>query len=515
MPTKVWALSVLLVWGINMFKSVFAKYVTAFMMIIFVSFLVLSVITAVAVNNYSMDEKNAIMSRTAGSARDYVENELSEAGTLRFKWFINNNREEIETVLDAIASNAEDITIVLTDANGEVLLAVGAKKDLIPEEAVISSALMDDINAGKEFTGYEQIDGVFDEPCFVNASPVSSDTYVLGTVLVFSDTATVGTLVGVMIRIIVLASLWIMLAAFIAVYFISKKVISPLKNISDAAKKFASGQFDVRVDVKGKDEVAELATTFNHMAKSLDNYETMRNTFMANVSHDLRTPMTTISGFIDGIIAGAIPPEKHEYYLGVIASEVRRLSRLVASLLDISRIQAGDRKFVMKTFDASEMARQILISFEQKIDAKRLDVEFECTEESMYVKADRDAIHQVLYNICDNAVKFSHEKGKLAINLTYTRDKKVEISVYNEGIGIPAEDLPYVFERFFKSDKSRGVDKLGVGLGMYITKTIMEAHGETIRVESEHGKYCRFVLTLARADIIADERNSHPKEEVI
>jgi signal transduction histidine kinase len=306
-----------------------------------------------------------------------------------------------------------------------------------------------------------------------------------------------------------------MLAALIAVYIISRKVIGPLKEISGAAKKFASGSFDVRVEVKGKDEVAQLAMAFNNMAQSLDNYETMRNTFMANVSHDLRTPMTTISGFIDGILAGAIPPEKHEYYLGVIASEVRRLSRLVASLLDISRIQAGDRKFVMAPFDACEMARQIIISFEQKIDAKHLDVEFECTEENMYVKADRDAIHQVLYNICDNAVKFSTEKGKFALNLTYNRDKKVEISVYNEGIGIPAEDLPYVFERFFKSDKSRGVDKMGVGLGMYITKTIMEAHGENIRVESEYGKYCRFVLTLPRTDIIADAKSHQPREEGI
>ena len=306
-----------------------------------------------------------------------------------------------------------------------------------------------------------------------------------------------------------------MLAAFVAVYFITKKVTGPLKSISNAAKKFASGQFNVRVEVRGKDEVAELATTFNNMAQSIDKYETMRNTFMANVSHDLRTPMTTISGFIDGIMAGAIPPEKHEYYLGIIASEVRRLSRLVASLLDISRIQAGDRKFVMAPFDACEMARQILISFEQKIDAKRLDVEFECSEDSMYVKADRDAIYQVLYNICDNAVKFSNERGKFSINLAYTRDKKVEITIYNEGIGIPAEDLPYVFERFFKSDKSRGIDKMGVGLGMYITKTIMEAHGERIRAESEHGKYCRFILTLPRTDIIANAKNNNSEEEDI
>lgn len=485
------------------------------MMIIFVSFVVLSMVTAVAVNNYSAEEKKEIMSRSASSVRDYIEEELDKAGTSRFNWFVNINRDDITTVMNVIASNSEDITVALADSNGEILLAVGANSDAIPEKTVISKAFMDEINSGKEIAGIEQIDGVFDSPCYVSALPISKDTYILGTVFIFAESATVEALVGVIIKIIVLASLWIMLAAFVAVYFISKKVISPLKSISDAAKKFASGQFDVRVDVKGKDEVAELATTFNNMAKSLDNYETMRNTFMANVSHDLRTPMTTISGFIDGILAGAIPPEKHEYYLGVIANEVRRLSRLVASLLDISRIQAGDRKFVMKTFDACEMARQILISFEQKIDAKHLDVEFECTEESMYVKADRDAIHQVLYNICDNAVKFSYDKGKLAINLTYTREKKVEVSVYNEGIGIPAEDLPYVFERFFKSDKSRGVDKLGVGLGMYITKTIMEAHGENIRVESEHGKYCRFVLTLPRTDIIADAKNSHPKEEVI
>ena len=170
----------------------------------------------------------------------------------------------------------------------------------------------------------------------------------------------------------------IMIAALIAVYFISEMVIGPLKNMSRAAKSFAAGRFDVRVPVRGSDEVAELAVAFNNMAESLANLENMRNTFMANVSHDLRTPMTTIAGFIDGIVAGAIPPDKHEYYLGIIASEVRRLSRLVASLLDISRMQAGDRKFSMSRFDICEMTRQILISFEQKIDAKRLEVEFEC-----------------------------------------------------------------------------------------------------------------------------------------
>ena len=133
----------------------------------------------------------------------------------------------------------------------------------------------------------------------------------------------------------------------------------------------------------------------------------------------------------------------------------------------------------------------------------------------MFVKTDRDAIHQVLYNICDNAVKFVNERGKLSLTLTYTKDKKVEVAVYNEGMGIPAEDLPYVFEKFYKSDKSRGLDKLGVGLGMYITKTIIDAHGESVRVESEYGKYCRFVFTLPRTDIIADAKHHNPEEEEI
>jgi signal transduction histidine kinase len=210
--------------------------------------------------------------------------------------------------------------------------------------------------------------------------------------------------------------------------------------------------------------------------------------------------MTTISGFIDGILAGAIPPEKHEHYLGVIAGEVKRLSRLVTTLLDVTRLQGGERKFVMTDFDVCEMARQILISFEQKIDAKRLDVEFECDEENMFANADRDAIYQILYNICDNAVKFSCERGKLSLTLRNTKDKKVLIRVFNEGIGIPPQDVPFIFERFYKSDKSRGLDKSGVGLGMFIAKTIIDAHHEKIWVESEYRKNCAFQFTLAKVD---------------
>ena len=236
------------------------------------------------------------------------------------------------------------------------------------------------------------------------------------------------------------------------------------------------------------------------MAESLDNLEKMRNSFLANVSHDLRTPMTTISGFIDGITSGAIPPEKHEYYLGVISAEVHRLSRLVSQLLDISRLESGDRKFNYEDFDVAEVGRLILISFEQKIEDKKLDVEFDTDDEEMPVVADKDAIYQVLYNLCHNAIKFSKEGGKLSIKITKYGAGKVRISVFDEGQVIPEEDIHMVFERFYKSDKSRGLDKSGVGLGLYICKTIIDAHGEEIHVESREDEGTEFYFTLKEGE---------------
>jgi signal transduction histidine kinase len=264
----------------------------------------------------------------------------------------------------------------------------------------------------------------------------------------------------------------------------------------NVSKKFAKGRFEERVAVTGHDEIAELSIAFNNMADSLEDIERTRNTFIANVSHDLRTPMTTILGFIEGINSGAIPEEKREYYLNIIASEVKRLSRLVNELLDISRLDSGTRKFSPTRFDICEMARLILISFEQKIDAAKLDVEFECDNDNMFVYADKDAIHQCLYNLCDNAIKFSREKGKLRISISRREHKKIFVSVYNEGMGIPEKDLPYVFERFYKIDKSRGVDKVGVGLGLYIAKTVLESQDEKIIVKSKEGENCEFIFTL-------------------
>jgi signal transduction histidine kinase len=478
-----------------MYKSVFAKYITAFMLIIIISFTILAAIISSFVSVNSKSNTQDILSRTAGNVRDYIQGGYEGYGVDGYAEFITSNRNSLMRDISQLALFTTETIIFLTDKYGNIL----ASNELATEVSVsgtVSADIFDELLLNGELKRLDTLDGLFEEKIITYAVPVYIDGHELaGSVFVCSSAGSLYMLVEIMIKTIIMASLWVMLAALIAVYFITEKIIGPLKDMGKAAKSFAAGRFDVRVPVIGHDEVAELATAFNNMAGSLASLEEMRRTFLANVSHDLRTPMTTIGGFIDGILEGAIPREKHAYYLSIIASEVRRLSRLVSTLLDIARIQAGERKFNMTPFDICEMARQILISFEQKIDAKRLDVEFNAEEDKIYVVADRDAIYQILYNICDNGVKFSREEGKYAINIK-ARDHRVYISVYNEGQGISADDLPYVFDRFYKSDKSRGLDKTGTGLGLFIAKTIIDAHGEEIYVKSEAGSYCEFTFTL-------------------
>ncbi len=480
-----------------MFKSIFAKYVMAFMLIILSSFLVIIFIISSIIVSYSGNEKSNIMENSAEASATYVEGLFRYSAVTDIRSAVNVSYQQVSEMLGVISSNTEDMTVLVCDNSGNIVLAVGKNQDQVAQGESVPTALMNEVNSGNEINSREKMTGVFEQDHYVCTAPVYNNNDALcGTVFICAETRVLSDLLEVIVKAIIVSILWVLLAALIAVYFITEKITGPLKEISIAAKQFAKGKFDVRVRVRGNDEIARLAEAMNNMAESLDNYDTMRNTFMSNVSHDLRSPMTSISGFVDGILDGVIPPEKHEYYLRIVSTEIRRLSRLVASLLDLSRIQAGDRKFTMAPFDACEMCREIIISFEERINEKKLEVEFDCSDEELCVVADRDAIYQIAYNLCDNAVKFSENGGVLRVGVKRLKNKKVLVSVCNEGQGIASADLPYVFERFYKSDKSRGLNKNGVGLGLYICKTIIEAHGETIWVESEYGKNCCFMFTL-------------------
>lgn len=482
-----------------MFKSIYVKYIVTFMIIIVISLILLLAIIGTLVDDYSESSKNESVTAAAGALGDGITTKLQSYGTSgSFNNFCSYYESDIDSQVNAVKAMANfPVTVFIADSEGNILLARPDENCNYQNGAQIPRSLMNEINNGVELSVYNNLEGIFDTPHVVSATPIyQRNNYICGTVIVCCDTDSINDFSEVLIKTVAISSLWVMLAALIAIFFISERIISPLRGMSQAAKAFAKGEFSVRVPVVGSDEVAQLASAFNNMAQNLENLDDMRNNFMSSVSHDMRTPMTTISGFIDCILSGAIPPEKHEYYLKIIRDEVLRLSRLVASLLDISRIQAGDRKFVMAPFDICEMGRQIIISFEQKIDKKRLEVEFDCDDDNMIVTGDHDAIYQIFYNITDNAVKFVREEGLLRISIKREDGKKVKVSVYNEGDGIPYEDQPYIFERFYKSDRSRGKDKTGVGLGMFIAKTIIEAHKEVIALESEPGKYCEFYFTM-------------------
>ncbi len=465
------------------------------MIIMILSFSIIVVVTSSTIGRYSGEQKKEMLHTTAEASRSYLDSMMN--GSEDIESLTRSRGDEIRETLNWVAFNTDDITVILTNKDGEMLLKAGSEDNVIAGDKAIPKDILNTLSSGEEYSNFGGSEGMFENMKAVYALPViDAGGEVCGSVFVCSESIMLVELWEVILRVVMGSVLWVLLAALIAVYFISERVISPLREISIAAKKFAAGKFDVRVSVRGSDEVAELALAFNNMAESLDNYDKMRNTFMSDVSHDLRSPMTSISGFIDGILDGVIPPEQHKYYLQIVSSEIKRLSRLVSSMLDVSRIQAGDRKFTKTQFDVCEMARQILISFEQKINAKRLDVEFDIQEEKMTVNADSDAIYQVLYNLCDNAVKFASDGGKLRIGIKKIKGKKLLVEVYNDGHGIAPSDINYVFERFYKSDKSRGLNKNGAGLGLFISKTIMDAHDEKIWVESEHGKNCCFRFTL-------------------
>ncbi len=480
-----------------MFKSLFTKYIAVFMTIIIISFVILTAIVTSMVRSYFVELNQETVQNSADNVAAYLKSEYINSNVSDFNQFIYFNRTAMKNDISALALYSPELELIVADTEGNILMSDN-NTNYEGSGQLISGNSIKTALAGTAASDVENLGGFYESNYLIYAVPLmSEDSEVVGTVLAASSTEEVNSFIAMMIKTIIMTSLWVILAALIAGYFISEKIISPLKYMSRAAKSFAQGKFDVRVPVVGSDEVSELAVAFNNMASELSTFEDTRRTFLANVSHDLRTPMTTIAGFIDGIIDGAIPPEKHEYYLSVIAAEVRRLSRLVSTLLDISKIQAGERKFNKAPFDICEMARQILISFEQKIDAKHLDVDFVCDDEKMFALADRDAIYQVLYNICDNGVKFAKTGGKYKISLI-SQDKKIYVSVYNEGQGIAEGDVAHVFDRFYKGDKSRGLDKSGVGLGLYIGKTIIDAHGEEIWVKSIYGKYCEFVFTLTK-----------------
>jgi len=294
----------------------------------------------------------------------------------------------------------------------------------------------------------------------------------------------------------IILAISVMTFAFILSYISTKKQAEPLNEMASAVRRFARGEFDVRVKNRGrKDEIGQLTEAFNMMADTLESSEQLRRDLITNLSHELKTPMTVITGFTEGLLDGTVPHEDEARYLGVIFSETRRLSRLVRSMLELSTLRSAESEALLESsFDVSEVVRLALLSLDVKIEEKQLDVKAELPDETILTKGDQDSITQVVYNLIDNAIKFSDPGGVISLEV-WVQGPRVYVSVENHGETIPPKELPLIFDRFHKADKSRSAKREGAGLGLYIVKEILDKHNEDIYVTSSGG-ITRFIFSL-------------------
>ena len=291
------------------------------------------------------------------------------------------------------------------------------------------------------------------------------------------------------------AAVTVFLCSFIVLLAFSFLVYRPIQKISNAAKNYAKGDFSEKISVHSNDEIGYLAKTLNYMATELDTREEEQRKFISNVSHDFRSPLTSIKGYIEAMIDGTIPPEMQEKYLNIILFETERLNKLTQSLLDLNRFGHHGMMLDITDFDINHIIRTTTQTFEGVCSKKGLSFDLVLTEKQLYVKGDMSKIQQVLYNLIDNATKFSHNNTSITIE-TSIKNGKVIISVKDCGIGIPSDSIKKVWDRFYKTDHSRGKDKKGTGLGLAIVKEIIQAHKENINVISTEGVGTEFIFTL-------------------
>ncbi len=404
-----------------------------------------------------------------------------------------------------IMSSATDSDYFITDNKGVVLIC-GDCEDGLSEKCdnhknmTISKETFERAEEGG-FSDY-MTDDDFGMGRFVVALPIK-DRADKTEAIVFAVEDAVTGLVPYVINVIT-AILCFMLVAlvmvFIAIYFITRGITKPLNEMKEVTTHFAKGEFEYRADENYKKrDFSEFAKALNKMAYELKIDDEAQKSFIANVSHELKTPMTSIGGFIDGILDGTIPPEEEKKYLTIVSNEVKRLSRMVVSMLNLSKIETGEVKLSPQKYDIGKQMFETLLSFEKKIDEKNIEIDGFEDINGVVIEADRDLIQQVIYNLVDNAVKFTPDGGTITL-FAKNNDEKTVVTIRNSGAGVDEDEISRIFERFYKVDKSRSFDTKGVGLGLYIVKTIVNMHGGEIIASSKKGEYTEFSFEIPFAE---------------
>ena len=434
------------------------------------------------------------------TSKDSLRKNAEQAAAITISGMENYNYQKVpvSTVQNGyrIISSTTETQIFLVNLEGNTLIC-SEGENCNHRTYSISEDIMKTAISG-EYNESGTLNGIYDNSHYTVGIPIVYEGTTLAVLFASTEATDVWYFIMDLMDIIFFCALIATAISSVAIYFVTARMTKPLREMAAAARSFSTGDFTVRVPAEGEDEIAQLARSFNHMADSMSDLESVRRSFIANVSHELKTPMMTIGGFIDGILDGTVPEEKRKQYLEIVSEEVKRLSRLVKSMLSIARIEAGDMKLNPTDFDINELVCRTVFAFEQKIEEKKLEI-LGLESDEVFVNADNDLIHQVVYNLIDNAVKFANEGGYISFSYS-VKDGNVFVSVKNTGNGIAQQELPRLFDRFYKTDKSRSLDKTGVGLGLYIVQTIVNQHKGDLLVKSVEGEYTEFSFSLPATD---------------
>ncbi|MCM1048270.1 MAG: ATP-binding protein [Clostridiales bacterium] len=468
-------------------KTLYFKFLLAYIIFGFFGFVVVATfVSSMTLDHLKKDRADSLYREATLIANTYASDLYNSETTL----------EAVKNQLDALSVYL-DASIWIINPSGRMVLDSSTPMDV--ENEVVIENFDPTITEGSYYTTGDFF-GTFSEDTLSVFAPITSDFKVKGYVVIHSSMSSIQTATDNMLNISYFMLIILFLLSLIILIFFTELVYIPLRKITEATEQYASGNMHYEVSVESVDEMGYLAAMLSYMASEIARSEDEQKLFVANVSHDFRSPLTSIKGYLEAMLDGTIPPEMNEKYLTIVLNETERLTKLTNSLLTLNNLNTKGMLLERTDFDINAIIRNVAASFEGTCKEKKIAIELVMTGERMYVSADMGKIQQVLYNLLDNAIKFSHHDSIIKIETT-DKHNKVFVSVKDSGIGIPKDNLKLIWDRFYKSDISRGKDKKGTGLGLAITKEIIRSHGENINVISTEGVGTEFIFSLAKSDM--------------
>ena len=468
-------------------KTLYLKFILAYIIFGFFGFIVVATfVSSMTVDNLKKDKADTLYREATLIANTYASDLYNSETTLEA---VKNELDALETYLNA--------SIWIINPSGRIVLDSSAPVDV--ENEVVIENFDSTITEGSYYI-IGDFFGTFTEDMLSVFAPITSDFKVKGYVVIHSSMSSLQAASDSLLNISYITLVILFLLSLIILIFFTEMVYIPLRKITEATEHYASGNMHYEFTVESEDEMGYLAATLSYMASEIARAEDDQKKFVANVSHDFRSPLTSIRGYLEAMLDGTIPPEQHEKYLTIVLNETERLTKLTNSLLILNNLNMKGIFLDKTDFDINTTIRNVAASFEGTCREKKIAIELLLTGEEMFVTADMGKIQQVLYNLLDNAIKFSHHNSIIKLETT-EKHNKIFISIKDSGIGIPKDNLKLIWDRFYKSDISRGKDKKGTGLGLSITKEIIQSHGEHINVISTEGVGTEFIFSLPKSDM--------------